>query len=138
MVGDTNSVSPKSYWQCHNHWLVFSQKGSRADARHPLKPFIANFYHAIATTIMIVNTGGTSPSPVHPFSHCVGNFDQGSKPVVRMWSQFHINRILWHPCCLAESQDDYVSFLLKLGHDKLSKCTRKIVSCGHHGHKKGD
>jgi hypothetical protein len=42
--------------------------GSRVDSRHPLKPLNANFYRVIMTTIMVVNPGGTSPSPAHPFT----------------------------------------------------------------------
>jgi hypothetical protein len=43
--------------------------GSRADSRHPLKPLIANSYHVISTTIMVVvNTSSASPSLVHPFT----------------------------------------------------------------------
>jgi hypothetical protein len=62
--------------------LVFFWTGSRADSRCPLKPLIANFYHVIATTIMVVNTGIASPAISSTSIHCAGNFDQGSKPVV--------------------------------------------------------
>jgi hypothetical protein len=48
--------------------------GLRGDSRHPLKPIIANFYHVILTTIMVVNKGGASPSLVHLFIVQAGNF----------------------------------------------------------------
>jgi hypothetical protein len=84
MVRDTNSAIPNI--SAISSSLVFSQMGSREDSRHPLKPLIANFYHVILTTIMVVNTGGASPAISSASIHCAGNFDQGSKPVVQMWS----------------------------------------------------
>jgi hypothetical protein len=121
-------------FQMYRRYLVFSRMGSRADSRHPLKPLFANFYCVTLTTIMVVNTGGASPSPAHSCT---------------VWEILIGVPNRWHECgheptftgfygihrALAESQNDFVLFLLKLGHDKLRKCMCNIVCHGHHGHK---
>jgi hypothetical protein len=56
-----------------------------------------------------------------------------------MWSRAHICRILWHPWLVPHRKLAilyHFHCVIKLGHDKLSKCRCNIVCCGHHGHKK--
>jgi hypothetical protein len=72
---------------------------------------IANFYHVVSTTIVIVNTGSTSPSPAHPstvweISIGVPNrwCKRGCKPTSTGFCGTH--------GASAESQNDFVQFLL--------------------------
>ena len=62
-AGDTNLVIPNRIGDVIiAGFLLDRQVQARADSRHPLKPLIANFYCVVvATTIMVVNTGGASP-----------------------------------------------------------------------------
>jgi hypothetical protein len=54
---------------------------------------------------VLINTGGASPSPVHPLTVWVQT--GGMNVVASPHSQD-----LWHPWCLAESRNDFVSFSL--------------------------
>jgi hypothetical protein len=136
MVGDTNLVSPKLYWRCHNHWFSLWRVWARADC-FKASPETFNCQFLLCCFDNYNGSQHRQCQPIYGTSiHCAGNFNWSSKLVAWMWSRAHIHRILWHPWCLAESQDDFVPFLLKLGHDKLSKCMCKITCCGHRGHKR--
>jgi hypothetical protein len=87
MAGDTNSMSPKSNWQCHNRWVPLGWVQEQIQGIPETFELPFSTMLIVATTILVVNTGGTSPSLVHSFTVWLRNFDWGSKLVCKaMWS----------------------------------------------------